>query len=96
MSIDLLFLTCPPPLVAALVEQLKAQLEERPSAARVVRSGVMCKGRDGFIILACPYPDGFHSAFLDAIGQMEELHGYMLLRGDEPGAAVTPEEVREA
>ncbi len=94
MSIDLLFLTCPPPLVAALVKRLQAQLEERPSAARVVRSGVMCKGRDGFIILACPYPHGFPGAFLDAIQQVEELRGYILVRGDEPGAAVAPEEAR--
>lgn len=79
MNSDLLFLTCPPRVVKPLVEELTTQLEAEHSLARVAKYGILCKGQDGFVILAVPYPDGFSSRLLDDIRHDEEITGYVLL-----------------
>lgn len=79
MSSNLLFLTCPPRVVKSLVDEVTMLLEAKQSAARVVKYGVLCKGQDGFVIIAVPYPEGFSSRLLDDIRHDEEITGYVLL-----------------
>ena len=88
MSSDLLFLTCPPREVKALVDDLTIRLEVEESAARIVKYGVLCKNRDGFIILAVPHTENLSSNFLEHIKQDEDIIGYVTLtsRDNERGA----------
>jgi len=82
MSSDLLFLTCPPRIVKPLVEELTTHLEA-DNHARIVKYGVLCKGRDGFIILAIAHPESFPAHFLDALRMDEEITGYVTLTSND-------------
>lgn len=84
MSNELLVLTCPPRVVVLLVEELLTQLEANHSVAKVVKYGVLSKGSDGFVVIACPYPDGFPTLFLESIHHDEEITGYVLISCDNP------------
>jgi hypothetical protein len=85
-SVDLLFITCPPRVAKFLMSELEDKLAEQHSPARVVKYGVMCKNEHGFIVLACPHPDGFPSNFLDNIHRDEEISGYVLVTSDDQQA----------
>lgn len=76
---DLLFLTCLPRAVQPLVEKLTAHLEENYYAARVVKHGLLVKGREGFVLLACPSDKDFAPRFYDVLRQEEDVTGYVLL-----------------
>jgi len=82
MSSDLLFLTCPPRVVKPLVEALTTQLEAEQSAARIFKYGVLCKGGDGFIIIAVVHPQGLKAKFFEHIRQKEDITGYVTLTSD--------------
>lgn len=84
MSSELLVLTCPPRIVVPLVEELSTQLEEDHSLAKVVKYGVLSKGSDGFVVIACPYPHSFPPLFLESIHHDEEITGYVLIPCDNP------------
>ena len=80
MNIDLLFLTCSARIVTPLVEDMTTYLEAAPTrTAQVVKYGMLCKGYDGFIIVAALSSDGFSSGFLETIQQNDEITGYVLL-----------------
>jgi hypothetical protein len=81
-DVDLLFITCPPRVAKALMEELEDKLAEQRNPACVLKYGVMYKAVHGFIILTCPYPDGFPSNLLDAIQKDEEISGYVLVTSD--------------
>ena len=82
MSSELLFLTCPPREVKALVDDLTIRLEAEGSAARVVKYGVLCKNRDGFIILALT-DESFSPNFFAHIKQDEDITGYVILTSND-------------
>ncbi len=82
MSSSLLFLTCPPRVVTPLVEEVTTQLEAEQSAAKIVKYGVLCKGQDGFVIIAVAYPDGFATKFFDYLKHEEDITGYVMLTSD--------------
>jgi len=82
MNSNMLFLTCVPRVVKQLVEEVTTLLEAEQSAARVVKYRVLCKGRDGFVIVAVPSSDGFSSRLLDAVRQEEAITGYVTLTSD--------------
>ena len=79
MNGNLLFLTCSARVVTLLAEDMTTYLEDEQNTARVVKYGVLCKGQDGFIIVAASSPDGFSSDFLETIQQNDEITGYVLL-----------------
>jgi tRNA A37 methylthiotransferase MiaB len=81
MNGDLLFLTCSARVVTLLAEDMTTYLEDEQNTARVAKYGVLCKGSDGFVIVATPSPEGFSSDFLETIEQNEEITGYVLLPG---------------
>ncbi|MBA2676814.1 MAG: hypothetical protein H0U76_00205 [Ktedonobacteraceae bacterium] len=93
MSSDLLFLTCPPREVKALVDDVTIRLEAEGSAARVVKYGVLCKNRDGFIVLAVPHPETFSCTMLEHIKQDEDITGYVTLTSDD--TKFCPEEAHD-
>ncbi len=79
---DFLFITCPPRVVVPLVEDLTRRLEAEEPAARILKYGVLCKNRDGFIILAMPQAS-FSSNFFAHIKQDEEITGYVTLTSND-------------
>ncbi len=86
MSSDLLFLTCPPRVVKPLVEALTTQLEAEQSAARIFKYGVLCKGGDGFLIIAVAHLEGFSTKFFESIRHEEAITGYVTLTsGNDSG-----------
>ena len=82
MSSDLLFLTCPPRVVVPLVEDLTRRLEAEEPTAQILKYGVLCKNRDGFIIIALPQAS-FSSNFFAHIKQDEEITGYVTLTSND-------------
>jgi hypothetical protein len=88
MSFDVLFVTCPPRVARYLMDELENKLVEQHSPAQVVKYGVMCKNVHGFVVLACPHPDGFPAAFLESIHQDEEISGYVLVSSDDQKATI--------
>ncbi len=82
MNSNMLFLTCVPRVVKQLVEEVTTLLEAERSGARVVKYGVLCKGQDGFLIIAVPSAEGFPSRLLDAVRHEDEITGYVTLTSD--------------
>ena len=80
---DLLFLTCPPRVVKPLVEELTEYLETAQSTAHILKYGVLCKNRDGFVILTSSSPEGFPTYLYDRVRQDEEITGYVTLTSTE-------------
>ena len=93
MSSELLFLTCPPREVKALVDDVTLRLEAEGSAARVVKYGVLCKNRDGFLILAVPHHETISCAMLEHIKRDEGITGYVTLTSDD--TEFCPEEAHD-
>lgn len=82
MNSSLLFMTCSPRLVKQLVDEVTTLLEAEQSPTRVVKYGVLCKGQDGFLILAIAHPDGFSAKFFEHIRHEEDITGYVTLTSD--------------
>ncbi len=87
MNGTLVFVTCSPRIVKVLVEKVTTLLEAEQSAARVVKYGVLCKGGDGFLIVAVAHPEGFSAKFFEHIRHEEDITGYVTLTSDNDSGA---------